>query len=181
MAAVKASFLRISPTVNALRIVDSIGRPRLLDDRAGPAGSLDGLAGGGAEGVRVHGERLGDLALGEDLDRDALARAEAVLAQGVERHLGAGVEARLEVLDVDRLRVRAERLEGHRHLLRRPAQLAHAHVEGHLPALEARTVLRARARAGALLAAAGGLARARAFAAPDALARLAAAGSGLQR
>src|SRR3954453_23435460 len=78
-AAVKASFLRISPTVKALRIVDSIGRLRLLDQRAGPAGRLDGLARGGAEGVGVDGERLGDLALGQDLDRDAPALAQAVL------------------------------------------------------------------------------------------------------
>src|SRR4051812_43681508 len=158
-AAVKASFLRISPTVKALRIVDSIGRLRLLDGRAGAAGSLDGCAGGGAELVRVNRQRLGDLALGEDLDRDVLAGAQALVAHGLVRLLFAWVEARLEVLHVDRLRVRAERLEGHRHLLRRPAQLAHPHVDRHLAALEARTVLRARARPRALLAAAGGLAR----------------------
>ena len=104
-----------------------------------------------------------------------------LLAQRLERHLGALVEALLEVLEVDRLRVRAERLEGHRLLLVGPAQLAHAHVDGHLPALEARAVLRARARAVAVLAAPGGLAHARALAAADALARLAAARGGLQR
>ena len=47
----------------------------------------------------------------------------------------------LEVRDVDRLGVRAERLERHRLLLVRPAQLAHPHVDRHLPALEAGAVL----------------------------------------
>ena len=101
--------------------------------------------------------------------------------QRLERHLGARVEARLEVLQVDRLRVRAERLERHRLLHVRAAQLAHPHVDRHLAALEAGAVLGARARAVALLAAAGGLAGARALAAADALARLAAARGGLQR
>src|SRR6266403_4278071 len=78
----------------------------------------------------------------------------SVLAQRVQGHLGAGVEARLEVTDVDRLRVRAERLERHRLLLVRAAQLAHAHVDGHLPALERGPPLGARARARALLPAA---------------------------
>src|ERR1039458_10206132 len=86
----------------------------------------------------------------------------------------------LHVGDVDRLGVRAERLERHRLLHVRSAQLAHAHVNRHLPALESRTALGARARARALLAAAGGLARARSFAAADTLARAAAAGSGLE-
>src|SRR5215208_87887 len=140
-------------------------RAALLDDDAGAAGALDRLAGGGRELVRLDRQRLGDLALGEDLHGDVAARAEALLLERVQRHVGALVEARLEVLQVDRLRVRAERLEGHRLLLVGAAQLAHAHVDGHLPALEARAVLRARARAVALLAAPGGLARARALAA----------------
>src|SRR5512133_1435155 len=141
-------------------MVDSMGRRRLLDHVARPAGSLDGCARGGAERVRVDRQGLGDLALGEDLHRDALAGAQPLVAQRLEGHVGALVEARLEILEVDRLRVRAD---------------------GHLPALEARAVLGARARAVALLAAPGGLAHARALTAADALARLAAAGGGLQR
>jgi hypothetical protein len=62
----------------------------------------------------------------------------------------------------------------------RAAQLAHPHVQRHLAALEARALLGARAGAVALLAAAGRLAGARALAAPDALARLARAGGGLE-
>src|SRR3712207_6889325 len=62
-------------------------------------------------------------------------------------------EAGLELGEVDRLRVRPERLERHRHLLVRPAELAHPHVERVLAALERRPVLRARARAVALVAA----------------------------
>ena len=133
-----------------------------------------------AEGVGVHGQRLAQLALGEHLDRDVLARAQAVGLHQLDRDLGAGVEAALQRGDVHRLGVRAERLEGHRLLHVRPAQLAHPHVDRHLAALEARPALGARARAGALLAAAGGLARARALAAADALARAAAAGRRMQ-
>src|SRR5690242_290307 len=152
----------------------------VLDDLAGPAGGLDGLAGGGAELVRVDRERLGELALREDLHRDALLRAQPVGVQRVERHRVAGLEARLEVRDVEDLRVRPERLEGHRLLHVRAAQLAHPHVDRHLAALEVRARLRARARAVALLAAAGRLAGARALAAADALARLAAVRGGLE-
>ena len=39
----------------------------------GAAGGLDGLAGGRRELVGVDGERLGELALGEDLDRTSCA------------------------------------------------------------------------------------------------------------
>src|SRR5215212_6947147 len=148
-------------------------RAALLDDDAGAAGALDRLAGGGRELVRVDRQRLGDLALGEDLHGNVAARAEALLLEGVQRHVRALVEAGLEVLQVDRLRVRAEGLEGHRLLHVRTAQLAHPHVDRHLAALEPGAVLGARARAVALLAAAGGLAQARALAAADALARLA--------
>src|SRR5271168_1571016 len=96
----------------------------------------------------------------------------------LERDLGAGVEATLKRRDVHGLGVRAEGLERHRLLHVRSAQLSHAHVDRHLAALERGPALRARARARALLAAARGLARTRAFAAPDALARPAAAGGG---
>src|SRR5690242_13694382 len=85
----------------------------VLDDLAGPAGGLDGLAGGGAELVRVDRERLGELALREDLHRDVAALAEPLGLERVQRDLGALVEALLEVLEVHGLRVRPERLEGH--------------------------------------------------------------------
>src|SRR3954467_8901309 len=174
----------MSATVNALRIVDSMRRDqgssaaaraagRLLDDDHAAARGLDGLAGRAAELVRVDGELLGQRALGEDLDRDVLAGAQALGLQRLERDLVAGLEAPLEVLEVDRLRVRAERLEGHRLLHVRAAELAHPHVDRHLAALEVRALLGAGARAGALLAPAGRLAGARALAAADALARLA--------
>src|SRR3954452_7284704 len=163
------------------------GAPRLrparglgLDDDGAAAGRLDGLARRAAEGVRVDRELLGQGALGQHLDRHVLAGAETLGLERVERDLVTGLEAPLEVLEVDRLRVRAERLERHRLLHVRAAQLAHAHVDGHLPALEVRPALGARARARALLAAAGGLAGARALAAPDALARLARARGGLE-
>ena len=49
---------------------------------------------------------------------------------------GAGVEALLERRDVDGLRVRPERLERHRLLHVRAAQLPHPHVNGVLATLE---------------------------------------------
>src|SRR5439155_10410222 len=110
-----------------------------------------------------------------------LALAQALGLERLERDVGAGVEARFEVAQVDRLRVRAEGLERHRLLHVRAAQLAHPHVDGHLAALEAGAILGARARAVALLAAAGGLAQARSLAAADALARLARARGRLER
>src|SRR4051812_12578253 len=129
----------------------------------------------------MDGQRLGQLAPGEDLDRDALAGPQAPGGQRRERDLRPAVEARVEIGEVHGLRVRAERLEGHRLLHVRAAQLAHPHVDRHLAALEVHAALGARARAGALLAAPGRLAGARALAAADALARLAAARGGLER
>src|SRR4051794_2712906 len=76
--------------------------------------------------------------------------------------------------------MRPERLERHRHLLVRPAQLAHAHVDRVLAALEARAVLGTGAGAVALVAAAGGLAVPGAVPAPDALAVALGARRGLQ-
>src|SRR5829696_1237641 len=152
------------------------GRASGVDDLAGAARGLDLLAGRLGEAVGVHGQRLGERAAPEHLDRDALAGGEAGAAQRVEVDRRALVEARLEVLEVDGLGVRPERLERHRHLLVRAAQLAHPHVDRVLAALEAGPVLRAGASAVALVAAARRLAVARAVAAPDALAVLARAG-----
>src|ERR1700732_3822447 len=85
-----------------------------LDDRAGPAGRLDPLPRRGAEGGGVPGERLPELALGEDLHGHALARAQPAGPQQLERDLAAGLEAALELGDVHRLGVCAEGLERHR-------------------------------------------------------------------
>src|SRR5258707_13918084 len=160
---------------------DPVTRPAAasgLDDGAGAAGGLDALARTGAEGVGVNGQRLRDLALGQHLDRDLLARRQAVGLHQLQGHLGAGCEALLQGGDVDRLGVRAEHLDGHRLLHVGAAELSHAHVDRHLAALEVGPALGARARARALLAAAGGLAGARSFAASDPLARPAADGRG---
>src|ERR1700756_2052281 len=114
----------------------------------------------------MHGQLLRDLALAEHLHGHALARREVLLAQRVERHLGAVVEAGVKVAQVDRLGVRAAiLLERHRLLHVRAAQLAHPHVDRVLTTLVADLLLRARARACALLSTARGLAEARALAA----------------
>ena len=99
---------------------------------------------------------------------ERFARPFSLSVLGVD--LGAGVEAILEVGDVDRLGRGAEVLERHRGLFVRAAKLSHPHVDRVLPALVAGLLLRARARAVALVAAAGGLAAA-ALAAADPLAR----------
>src|ERR1700716_2558299 len=177
----------MSGTVNALRIVRAtapqvsrgLSSPRppaeplggLFDDLAGAARGFDPLARGGAERVRVHGQRLAQLALGEDLDRDALALGQTLGLERVGGDLGAAVEALFQRREIDRLGVRAEGLERHRLLHVRAAQLAHPHVDRVLAALEAGPLLFARARAGALLAAPGGLAGAGPLAAAHALAR----------
>src|SRR3954470_18307330 len=178
MPAVKASFFLISGTLNEFRNVLSTGL--LLDQLTGAARGLDLLAGRLREAVGVHGERLRDLTLTEDLDRHLAARGEVLLAQGVRGHLGPLVEARLEVPQVDRLGVRAELLERHRLLHVRTAQLAHPHVNRHLAALEVHIALAARARAGALVAATRGLAEAGALAAADPLPAVARAGVRLE-
>src|SRR5437764_4113720 len=143
----------------------------LLDELCGPARGFDGRLGALGELVRVDGQLLGELAPAQDLDRHVALRGQPGGLERVQVDRGAVLEAPLQVADVDRLRVGAERLERHRHLLVRAAQLAHPHVDRVLAALEAGAVLGARARAVALLAATGGLAGARALAAADALAR----------
>src|ERR1700761_9631789 len=170
IAAVNRIFVRISPTLNAPRIVEITGAASALDQLAGAARRLDLLASRLTEGVSVNGQRLGNLALGQDLDRDALARGQALGLERFEGHGVAGIEPGLEVAQVDRLGVGPEGLEWHRLLHVRTTQLAHPHVDRHLAALEARPLLGARARAVALLASAGGLPGARTLTAPDPLA-----------
>src|SRR3954453_15123318 len=160
-----------------LRIVASTARSGaaapLVDQLAGAAGRLDPLASGLREAGGAARELLGELAVAEHLDRDPPAGGEAggLHRGGIDRR--AVVEARIQVVEVDGLGVRPERLERHRHLLVRPAQLAHPHVDRVLAALEARAGLGAGTRAVALVAAPGRLAVAGAMAAPDALAGLA--------
>src|SRR4051794_15892815 len=120
-----------------------------------------------------------DLAAGEHLDR-VLALGEPLLLQALQRDFGAAVEALLEVGEVDRLGLGAEVLERHRLLFVRAAQLSHPHVDRILAALVAGLALAARARPGALVAAARGLAEAAALAAADPLAGLFRAGLRLQ-
>src|SRR5689334_3089862 len=115
-------------------------------------------------------EFLRDLTPGEDLDR-IRALGEPLLLQARRIHLGAGVEAIVEVADVDRLGRGAEVLERHRLLFVRAAELSHPHVDRVLPALVTGLLLRAGARAVALLSAARGLAEAAALAAAHAAAR----------
>src|SRR5215210_6204918 len=183
MAAVKASLRRISGVLSALTMVWTTSRPRLsaLGRSAGPARRLDLLARGAREAVGAHGEPLREVALGENFDRNALASGEPDGGQALRGDLGAVVETRLEVADVDRLGLGAELLEGHRLLHVRAAQLAQAHVDRHLAALEAVADLRARARARALLAATRGLPVARALAPADAFAPAPRARRGAER
>src|SRR3954469_21455457 len=168
IAAVKMSFLRISATRNELRIVESNS---VLDDDPHAAGALDPLAGALGEAVCLDGQLDRQLAAAEDLHRDVALLGEARVPQLLEAHGRALREPLRQVVEVDVLRVRAERLERHRHLLVRAAQLAHPHVDRVLGALQAGAALGARPRAVALLAAAGRLPGARALAATDALAR----------
>src|SRR5262249_56144777 len=88
-------------------------------------------------------------------------------------------EARVEISEVDRLRPRPELLEGHRHLLVGPAQLAHPHVDRVLAALVRELALVARAGTGALVATTGRLPVASPGAAAEPLARTARAGGAL--
>src|SRR6516164_1814803 len=84
------------------------GSSASLDEHAAAAGRLDPLSRARAEGVRMYGQRLAQLALRQHLDRDVLARAEALGPHQLDRDLGAGVEAALQRGDVDRLGARAE-------------------------------------------------------------------------
>ena len=180
MTAVNASFFRMSATRKALRIVESIRRlPYSMTWQVPPAASMRSRAvlenpWAWTVSFLVSSPRP------RILTGMFLRVPRPAALQRVEVDRRAVVELALQVGQVDRLGVRPERLERHRHLLVRAAQLAHPHVDRVLAALEARAVLGARARAVALLAAAGGLARAGALAAADALARPARAGGRLE-
>src|SRR5450755_1675092 len=92
ITAVNRIFVRISPTLNAPRIVAIMPRPSVLDQLAGAAGGLDLLAGGLREAVCVDRQRLGHRALGEHLDRHALAGGQALGVQGLQRDRCSGLE-----------------------------------------------------------------------------------------
>jgi hypothetical protein len=133
----------LRPALQVLRLP----RLRLLEERQRAAGSFDLLA-RGRRGA-VHGDRqlLRQVADAEKLDVLAERPDQPLRLQRLRRDLLAGVEARLEVADVDRLRDRAERTDRHRVGRGVAAQLGRAHVERHLAALEARAHgVRARAR-----------------------------------
>src|SRR3954468_7807364 len=104
--AVKSSFFRISATRNALKIVDSTALA--LDGLAGAARRLDALARRLGEAVRGDGERLGELAAAEDLDRDVALLRQPGGTQLLQADRGAGVKALIEVVQVHVLRVRPE-------------------------------------------------------------------------
>ena len=89
----------------------------------------------------------------------------------LRRHLGAGVEALLEVGEVDRLGLGAEVLERHRLLHVRAAQLSHPHVDRVLPALVAGLALAPEREPAPLWPRPEVLPRPRALAAADPLAR----------
>src|SRR5581483_6252005 len=104
----------------------------------------------------------------------------ALGAERLERDRVTGLEPLLEIGEVHGLCVGPERLERHRLLHVRTAQLAHPHVNWVLATLEPRPLLGSRARAVALLAATRGLAGAGSLAAPNALAVLLRTGRRLQ-
>src|SRR5215467_11410192 len=113
IAAVNAIFFRRSAIRNAFTKVPSTGLRLAVEDVADAAGRFDLLASGLGVGVCVDGELLLQLALAEDLDRDALALGEARIDERLRADLGAVVEACLEVGEVHRLGVRPEVLERH--------------------------------------------------------------------
>ena len=133
----------MSATLKAFAIVLSISGSRVWQEP--PAASIFSLA-AALKACAWTVELLRDLAAGEDLDRIRALR-EALLLERRGVHLGAGVEALLEVAEVDRLRGGAEVLERHRLLYVRAAELSHPHVDRVLPALVAGLALGARARA----------------------------------
>src|SRR5256885_8144589 len=86
MPAVNRIFLRMSATLNPPRIVAIIDpAASALDELAGAPGGFDALTRAGAEGVRVNRERDRQLALGQNLDRDALTRPQSL---GLQRRQG---------------------------------------------------------------------------------------------
>src|SRR5439155_26687197 len=137
------------------------------------AGLLDLLARARRNRVRDDGQVRRQFAFAEDLHVLAGRTDQSGFLQQLGGHLGPGVETR-QCRDVHGLSVRTERADRHFIFRRRAALLARAHVDGHLPALEAGThLVRAGPRFLTLDTAAGIAAFARAETAADALALLA--------
>ncbi len=136
-----------------------LARPGVVRERSGDdrlaARLLDLRLRGLREGVRRDGDRLGQLAIAEDLDAVAAALEEAVVTQRLLVDLGAGAKG-LELADVDLRDELGERVV-------EPA-LGHTTLDRGLAAFEVRLEA---ARAGVLplLATTGGLAEAGAHAA----------------
>src|SRR5947207_2210959 len=144
----------------------SLRRLRLAEELDRPTGGLDLLA--GIRGDRVHADRelLRHLPGAEQLDVDLRVLEQPLLDERFRGDDIAALEA-IEIAQIDRRRFCPEGADRHRVLRRRPAQLADAHVDRHLPALEACAhLVRAGARLLALDTAAGELALAGAWAAP---------------
>src|ERR1700761_9605363 len=129
--------------------------------------------------MRTDRQFRADLAAGENLHGVGAGRKTLGL-QRVRSDLVARLETLLEIGKVHGLGLGAEVLERHRLLHVRTAKLSHPHVNRVLAALVAGLFLGARARAGAVLAAARSLAVAAALAATDALATVGRAGLRLQ-
>src|SRR2546423_1591251 len=168
---VKSTRLRRSATEKMFfRLSASIGlHPARLE--AGPTGELRqhlGLAACcraffrclAAELVRLHGERLADVAARENLDAAGAPR-ETMLAQELGCHFRARIEPLGDRIEVHHLVLHAERIV--------ESTLRHPAVQRHLSAFEPALVLEARARLRAFVPAARGLAVARALPAADPL------------
>src|SRR5258708_28094482 len=133
---------------------------------AGTACRFDLLPGRCGEFRRVHGELLGQLAVAEDLDAVVAALDYSGLTQRRLVDRGAAFEA----LQIGQVHDRVVCLEDVRE-----TALRQAPMQRHLATFEAEHAGVARARLLALLAAAGGLAVARAGTAPHTLLRVAGA------
>src|SRR5262245_50612189 len=159
--------------VNSSRRRSSGMRPALanpsstFDHLGAAAGCGDALLSRFAEGMRLHRQRFGQLALAENLDRPAAAH-QALLEQRGRVDHGAGGEGRLEPAQVHDAELPPERVV--------EAALGQAALQRHLPTLEPRVRIAAGARAATLVPAARGLAETGAWPAAEPLALLARAG-----
>ena len=102
---------------------------RRIGGKAFAARRLDGAAGAHAEAGRVNLERLAEAALAQDLVGLADTAEQAAGLQGLSRHLGADIEMRVQVAQIHRGVVNAERR------LEAAAERQAAH-KGQLPAFE---------------------------------------------
>jgi hypothetical protein len=113
--------------------------------------------------VRAYGQRLADVAAREHFHATAAAH-ETALPHQVGRDVDTGVESIGQRIEVHDLELLSEGVV--------ESALRHTPVKRHLPALEPALVLEPRARLGALVTPAGGLAVAGPLAAADAFFRM---------